>query len=57
MRASLVHVAEFMTEHAPSRLGHAADVVSTPIDTYSHAIPAMQEEANALIAGLVSGAE
>jgi hypothetical protein len=27
------------------------------LDTYSHAIPAMQEEAAALIADLVSGAE
>jgi integrase len=33
------------------RLGHAA--VSITLDTYSHAIPAMQEEAAALIAGLV----
>jgi len=33
------------------RLGHAS--VSITLDTYSHAIPAMQEEAAALIAGLV----
>jgi len=33
------------------RLGHAA--VSITLDTYSHAIPALQEEAAALIAGLV----
>jgi integrase len=33
------------------RLGHAN--VSITLDTYSHAIPAMQEEAAALIAGLV----
>jgi len=33
------------------RLGHAT--VSITLDTYSHAIPAMQEEAAALIAGLV----
>ena len=33
------------------RLGHAT--VSITMDTYSHAIPAMQEEAAALIAGLV----
>jgi integrase len=33
------------------RLGHAT--VSVTLDTYSHAIPAMQEEAAALIAGLV----
>jgi len=32
-------------------LGHSA--VSIALDTYSHAIPAMQEEAAALIAGLV----
>ena len=34
-----------------ARLGHAT--VSITLDTYSHAIPAMQEEAAALIAGLV----
>jgi len=33
------------------RLGHAT--VSITLDTYSHAIPAMQEEAAALIAGMV----
>ena len=33
------------------RLGHAT--VSITLDTYSHAIPAMQEEAAALIARLV----
>ena len=33
------------------RLGHAT--VSITLDAYSHAIPAMQEEAAALIAGLV----
>ena len=33
------------------RLGHAT--VSITLDTYSHAIPAMQEEAAALIAELV----
>ena len=33
------------------RLGHAT--VSITLDTYSHAIPAMQEEAAALIVGLV----
>jgi integrase len=37
------------------RLGHAT--VSITLDTYSHAIPAMQEEAAALIAGLVLAAE
>ena len=35
----------------PERLGHAT--ISITLDTYSHAIPAMQEEAAALIAGLV----
>jgi len=33
------------------RLGHAT--IAITFDTYSHAIPAMQEEAAALIAGLV----
>jgi site-specific recombinase XerD/predicted RNA-binding Zn-ribbon protein involved in translation (DUF1610 family) len=37
------------------RLGHAT--VSITLDTYSHAIPAMQEEAAALIAGLVFAAK
>jgi len=36
------------------RLGHAT--VSITLGTYSHAIPAMQEEAAALIAGLVFAA-
>ena len=36
------------------RLGHAT--VSITLDTYSHAIPAMQEEAAALIAALVFAA-
>ena len=36
-------------------LGHAT--VSITLDTYSHAIPALQEEAAALIAGLVFGGE
>ena len=36
------------------RLGHAT--VSTSLDTYSHAIPALQEEAAERIAGLVLGA-
>ncbi len=38
-----------------ARLGHAT--VSITLDTYSHAIPAMQEEAAALIAGLVFAAK
>ncbi len=33
------------------RLGHAT--IAITLDTYSHAIPAMREEAAALIAGLV----
>ena len=37
------------------RLGHAT--LSITLDTYSHAFPAMQEEAAALIAGLVFAAE
>ena len=37
------------------RLGHAT--VSITLDTYSHAIPAMQEEAAALIAALVFAEE
>jgi len=37
------------------RLGHAT--ISITLDTYSHAIPALQEEAAALIAGLVFAAE
>ena len=37
------------------RLGHAT--VSITLDSYSHAIPALQEEAAALIAGLVLAGE
>ena len=37
------------------RLGHAT--VSITLDTYSHAIPAMQEEAATLIAELVFAAK
>jgi integrase len=37
------------------RLSHAT--VSITLDTYSHAVPAMQEEAAALIAGLVFAGE
>jgi len=37
------------------RLGHAT--ISITLDTYSHAIPAMQEEAATLIAGLVFAGE
>jgi len=41
---------------APTRFAehaHRHATVSITLDTYSHAIPAMQEEAAALIAGLV----
>jgi integrase len=41
-------------EVVSEQLGHAT--VSITLDTYSHAIPAMQEEAAALIAGLVFAA-
>jgi integrase len=37
------------------RLGHAT--ASTTLDTYGHAIPAMSEEAAALVEGLVFAAE
>jgi integrase len=37
------------------RLGHAT--IAITLDTYSHAIPAMQEEAAVLIANLVSVAK
>ena len=37
------------------RLGHAT--IAITLDTYSHAIPAMQEEAAALIAELVFASE
>jgi hypothetical protein len=37
------------------RLGHAT--IAITLDAYSHAIPAMQEEAAALIAGLVFAGE
>ncbi len=39
----------------PERLGRVT--ISITLDTYSHAMPAMQEEAAALIAGLVLAAE
>jgi len=39
----------------PERFGRA--IVSITLDTYSHAIPAMQEEAAVLIAGLVFAAK
>jgi hypothetical protein len=40
---------------ASERLGYAT--VSITLDTYSHALPAMREEAAALIAGLVFAGE
>jgi integrase len=43
--------ATVVSEH----LGHA--MVSITLDTYSHAIPALQEEAAALIAGLLFSGE
>jgi hypothetical protein len=51
-----VHTSRRFTDRHPpdvvsERLGHAT--ISITLDTYSHAIPAMQEEAAALIAGLV----
>jgi integrase len=35
------------------RLGHST--ISMTLDTYSHAIPAMQEDAAAMVAALVLG--
>jgi hypothetical protein len=43
--------AQLIDPTAPERLGHAT--VSITLDTCSHAVPAMQEEAARLIAGLV----
>jgi hypothetical protein len=44
-------VGDFHPKVVSEHLGHAT--VSTTLDTYSHAIPAMQEEAAVKIAGLV----
>lgn len=49
--AALALQAEAHPKVVSERLGHAT--VSITLDTYSHAFPAMQEEATALIAGLV----
>ena len=49
--ATLALQASIHPKVVSERLGHAA--ISITLDTYSHAIPAMQEEAAALIAGLV----
>ena len=50
-QATLAPRAGILPKVVSERLGHAT--VSITLDTYSHAIPAMQEEAAALIAGLV----
>jgi integrase len=52
--ASLALAAGINPKVISERLGHAT--VSTSLDTYSHAIPALQEEAAERIAGLVLGA-
>jgi integrase len=49
--ATLALQADVHPKVVSERLGHAT--VSITLDTYSHAIPAMHEEAAALIAGLV----
>jgi integrase len=49
--ASLALAAGINPKVISERLGHAT--VSITLDTYSHAIPALQEEAAELIAGLV----
>jgi integrase len=53
--ATLAHQAGVHPKVVSERLGHAT--VSITLDTYSHAIPALQEEAAALIAGLVFAGE
>jgi integrase len=49
--ATLALQAGIHPEVVSERLGHA--IIAITLDTYSHAIPAMQEKAAALIAGLV----
>ena len=49
--ASLALAAGISPKVVSERLGHAT--VSITLDTYSHAIPALQEEAAERIAGLV----
>jgi integrase len=49
--ASLALAAGINPRVISERVGHAT--IAITLDTYSHAIPAMQEEAAALIAGLV----
>jgi integrase len=53
--ATLVLRAGIHPKVVSERLGHAT--ISITLDTYSHAIPAMQEEAAVLIADLVSAAK
>ena len=53
--ASLALAAGINPKVVTERLGHAT--VSITLDTYSHAIPALQEEAAELIAGLVLAQE
>ena len=53
--ATLAVTAGLRPKVVSERLGHAT--VSITLDTYSHAITAMQEEAAALIAGLVFAAK
>ena len=55
MHATLALQAGIHPKVVSERLGHAT--VSITLDTYSHAIPAMQEEAEALIAGLAFAAD
>jgi integrase len=52
MHATLALQAGIHPKVVSERLGHAT--ISITLNTYSHAIPAMQEEAPALIAGLAS---
>ena len=54
-RATLALAAGIHPKVVSERLGHAT--IGITLDTYSHAIPAMQEEAAALIAGLVFAGE
>jgi integrase len=53
--ATLALQADIHPKVVSERLGH--DTVSITLDTYSDAIPAMQEEAAALVAGLVFAGE
>ena len=53
--ATLALAAGIHPKVVSERLGHAN--ISITLDTYSHAIPALQEEAAELIAGLVFAAK